>query len=162
MADKKYRLTFSFSDGSAKSVQFTAPQGEKGDKGDSADDVIPSYVRTEADRVAALAQSRQNVNTLTFLASSDFHHSTVHATYAAGMQSSIMHCGQAMGLIRKSVHIDFAAMLGDLIWGSGETKAQALDAVRYVNKQLHAGYAGIPNFRAKGNYESFPRRFCRL
>ena len=34
MADKKYSLNFTMSDGSTKSVQFTAPQGPKGDKGD--------------------------------------------------------------------------------------------------------------------------------
>ncbi len=35
MADKTYRLNFTLSDGSAKSVQFTAPQGEKGGRGDT-------------------------------------------------------------------------------------------------------------------------------
>lgn len=35
MADKKYSLDFTLSDGSTKSVQFTAPQGPKGDKGDT-------------------------------------------------------------------------------------------------------------------------------
>lgn len=31
MADKKYKLTFEMSDGSSQNVQFTAPQGPKGD-----------------------------------------------------------------------------------------------------------------------------------
>lgn len=35
MADKNYKLTFEMSDGTEKSVNFTAPQGEKGDKGDT-------------------------------------------------------------------------------------------------------------------------------
>ena len=35
MADKNYRLIFTLSDGTEESVQFTVPQGEKGDKGDS-------------------------------------------------------------------------------------------------------------------------------
>ena len=33
MADKNYKLTFNMSDGSSKSVQFTAPQGPQGDTG---------------------------------------------------------------------------------------------------------------------------------
>ena len=33
MADKNYRLDFEMSDGTTKSVQFTAPQGPKGDTG---------------------------------------------------------------------------------------------------------------------------------
>lgn len=37
MADKNYKLTFAFSDGSEKSVNFTAPQGPQGVKGDTGD-----------------------------------------------------------------------------------------------------------------------------
>lgn len=33
MADKKYRIDFEMTDGSVESVEFTAPQGEKGDTG---------------------------------------------------------------------------------------------------------------------------------
>lgn len=36
MADKNYKLIFSLSDGSTQEVQFTAPQGEKGDPGSDA------------------------------------------------------------------------------------------------------------------------------
>lgn len=35
MADKTYKLTFAMSDGTEKSVQFTAPQGPQGTKGDA-------------------------------------------------------------------------------------------------------------------------------
>ena len=35
MADKNYKLTFELSDGTQQAVQFTAPQGEKGDTGDA-------------------------------------------------------------------------------------------------------------------------------
>ena len=33
MADKKYKLMFNMSDGSNKDVQFTVPQGPKGEPG---------------------------------------------------------------------------------------------------------------------------------
>lgn len=36
MADKTYKLTFNMGDGTSQSVQFTAPQGPKGDTGDQA------------------------------------------------------------------------------------------------------------------------------
>lgn len=36
MADKKYRLTFAMSDGTSQQVDFTAPQGPRGAKGDAA------------------------------------------------------------------------------------------------------------------------------
>jgi hypothetical protein len=48
MADKTYRLTFSFSDGTSKSVDFTVPAGERGEKGEKGD----PYVLTDADRQA--------------------------------------------------------------------------------------------------------------
>jgi len=35
MADKNYKLTFAMSDGSEKSVTFTAPQGPQGEKGET-------------------------------------------------------------------------------------------------------------------------------
>ena len=36
MADKRYQIDFELSDGTTKSVQFTAPQGDKGDPGSNA------------------------------------------------------------------------------------------------------------------------------
>lgn len=35
MADKTYKINFEMTDGTTKSVQFTAPQGPKGDTGDT-------------------------------------------------------------------------------------------------------------------------------
>lgn len=35
MADKNYKLNFELSDGTTKSVQFTAPQGPQGEKGET-------------------------------------------------------------------------------------------------------------------------------
>lgn len=34
MADKKYNLIFKMSDGTSKTISFTAPQGERGEKGE--------------------------------------------------------------------------------------------------------------------------------
>lgn len=114
--------------------------------------IVPDYVRTEAERLAKLVQSRKNADTVTFLVCSDLHHSYELAN-TAQQTASILHCGQAMGLIREAVQIDFAAMLGDTVWDNGETVENALKSMRYVNSCLHKGFAGIPNFRTRGNHE---------
>lgn len=113
----------------------------------------PAYVTVEAHRVAAMAHSRQNENTITFLTCSDLHYSSVSYN-SAQLTESIAHLGQAMEIVRKNVHCDFAAMLGDMVWDGGETPEQAMAAVRFVNSCLFPGFNGIPNFRARGNHDS--------
>lgn len=115
-------------------------------------DAIPSYVTREAERVAGVVQEHQNADTITFLACSDLHYSE-SVSNAAQQLKTLTHCGQALGLLRELVHVDFAAMLGDMVWDSGETTAAAMEAMRTVNSHLSAGFAGIPNFRARGNHD---------
>lgn len=119
---------------------------------------IPSYVRTEVERVVKRIHSHQNQNTITFIVCSDLHYTSPdnanpHA-YAAYQKEAVTSMGYAMKLIRENVHIDFAAMLGDMIWDSGETTEEALSAIRFVNSCLHDGFAGIPAFRLKGNHDN--------
>lgn len=115
-------------------------------------EAVPDYVVAEAERVAAVVQSRQHANTISFFACSDPHYSTIYN--AERQKAAMTHMGQAMGLIRKAVHIDFAAMLGDLIWDYGETTDVALAEVRFVNSCLYEGFGGIPNFRSRGNHDN--------
>lgn len=115
-------------------------------------DTIPAYVRTEAERVAKVVQGRKNANTITFIACSDLHHS-YEISNASQQTETILHCGQAMEIIRKNVHVDFAAMLGDTVWDHGESVENALASMRYVNGCIHAGFLGIPNFRTRGNHD---------
>lgn len=143
MAGATYRLKFKMSDGSTKSVEFVAPQGPAGE-------TVPDYVRTEVERLAAVVQSRQNANTLTFIAASDFHYSTTVST-AAQQKESMTHMGQAMSLLRNMVHIDFTVGLGDMVWDSGETIEQALAAMRFVSECLHD--SGIEHLRTRGNHD---------
>lgn len=61
MADKKYRLDFKLSNGSTESVQFTAPQGEKGDPGAAGKSAYAyaqdgGYTGTEAEFATKLAK----------------------------------------------------------------------------------------------------------
>lgn len=115
-------------------------------------DDIPDYVRTEAERLTKVVQSRKNANTVTFIACSDLHHSYEIST-AAQQDASLLHLGQAMSVVREQVQIDFAAMLGDTVWDHGESVDNALKSMRYVNSCLHTGFNGIPNFRTRGNHE---------
>lgn len=118
---------------------------------------IPDYVRREAERVAKVIQSRQNANTITFLACSDIHYyspdNAAANTNAAYMKEAAVSMGQAMGIIRERCHIDFAAMFGDMVWENGETKDELLDEMRFVNACLHTGFTGIPQFRMEGNHD---------
>lgn len=117
-----------------------------------AGDVIPAYVRTEAERLAAVVQSRKNPNAVTFLTCSDLHHS-FEISNAGQQTESIKHMGQAMGIIREQVQVDFAAMLGDVMWDHGESVDNALRSMRYVNSRIHDAFVGIPNFRDRGNHD---------
>ena len=113
---------------------------------------MPEYVANEAARLAAVVQSHQNANTVSFIVCSDLHYSTIYN--AQRQKAAMTHMGQAMGLLRKAVHIDFAAMLGDLFWDHGEDAATAQAEIRFVNQCLAEGFTGIPNFRTCGNHEN--------
>lgn len=121
------------------------------------DDSIPEYIKTEVERVAKVVQSRQNANTITFLACSDIHYySPDNATANANaekMEEAVVSMGQAMGLLRERVHIDFAAMLGDMTWDYGETHDEILAEMRFVNACLHEGFGSLPQFRMEGNHD---------
>lgn len=120
-------------------------------------DNIPDYVRTEAERVAKVVQSRQNANTITFLACSDIHYySPDNATSnvnADKMHEAVVSMGQAMGLIRERCHIDFGVMFGDMTWDYGETHDEALAEMRFVNSCLSEGFGPIPQLRMEGNHD---------
>ena len=127
------------------------------DDTESVVDSIPEYTRKEAERVAKMVQSRQNANTITFLACSDIHYySPNNATpnvNAEKMEEAVVSMGLAMELIREQVDIDFAVMFGDMTWDYGETKDEQLEEMRFVNNCLYNGFQGIPQFRMEGNHD---------
>lgn len=133
----------------------TGPQGPPGSAGADGKDAetIPDYVVEEAERVATVVQGHQNANTFTFLACSDPHCSLVQPD-AAQITESITHMGQAMGLLRKCLNIDFAVYLGDTIYSSEEGVDGALELMRFFSGCIADGFRGIPNFRVRGNYEN--------
>lgn len=121
---------------------------------------IPAYVREEAERVAAAVHARQRADTISFIVCADLHYTdpanAAPNPYALHQQAAMTHMGQAMGLIREKVHIDFTAMLGDMFWDSGETAEEARTGIRFANSCLYAGSAGIPQFRTRGNHDNGP------
>ncbi len=114
------------------------------------DGEAPEYVTREAARLSEAVQQRQNPGTLAFLVCSDIHYSEIHS-HSPQAGQSLLHCAQAMEAVRKAVHLDFTANLGDLIWDSGETPRQAMGAMRYVNQLLTVGRE--PEFHARGNHD---------
>lgn len=115
-------------------------------------DEVPEFVRTEAERVAKLVQSRQNGNTFTMLFGSDLH-ARVDSDDQAQTLEGIRHGAQAMQLIREQVHIDAAAMLGDYITDEGETAEQAMELHRLIHGFFSPAFAGLPQFWCKGNHD---------
>ena len=120
-------------------------------------DPIPDHIRKEAERVAEVVRSRQNANTITFLACSDIHYyspdNAASNVNAEKMEEAVVSMGLAMELIRQQVDIDFAAMFGDMTWDNGETKDELLAEMRFVNDCLYNGFYGIPQFRFEGNHD---------
>lgn len=118
---------------------------------------IPDYVRKETERVAKVIQSRQNANTITFLACSDIHYyspnNTIPNVNADKIEEAVVSMGQAMELIREQVDIDFAVMFGDMTWDYGETREEQLAEIDFVNDCLYNGFQGIPQFRMEGNHD---------
>lgn len=145
--------TFTIKNGSKGSTGATGPEGPAGADGKDAEDAIPGYVREEAERVAAVVQSRQNENTISFFACSDLHYSQIQS-HAPQQLAAMTHMGQGMKLIREKVKIDFGVMLGDMIWDVGETNETGLEEIRFVNECLSNGFGNLPQFRSRGNHEN--------
>ena len=117
-------------------------------------DTIPDYVRAEADRLAALVQSRQNENTVSFMACSDMHFSDVYAPGAGHMSESLTDLGLAMRLLQERVYLDFAACLGDQIWDNGsETTEELRRDHRTVHSHIAPAFSGLPSMYAEGNHD---------
>lgn len=135
---------------------YHALAGAAGGKTVVVEDSVPEYVRTEAERVAALVQSRQNANTVTMMLGSDIHARLGLASgsyLTSQMLASTQHAAQAMKIIRDRVHIDFAGLLGDYLWDNGETADQAMEMYRIIAEYFSPAFSGLPRFWVKGNHD---------
>ena len=123
----------------------------------SANGDTPSYVVKEADRVAKAVNAVQNENTISFLAISDAHYLEGNTN----IENGILHAGQGMEQIRKSVNIDFGAVLGDNGCGSSvvgspyrATIEKGISEIMATNKCVAESLRDIPNFRVPGNHDT--------
>ena len=116
-------------------------------------EAVPDFVRSEAQRLAQTVQQRQNEHSFSLLCCSDLHYSHTHS-YAQQLGESVVHAGQGMAILRKQIHVDGAAMLGDLVWDGGESGEEALEAMRFANEALADAFSGVANFRTRGNHEA--------
>ena len=116
---------------------------------------VPDYVRTEAQRVAKLVQSRQNENTVSFMLGADIHArlGMEGSTNSDQMLQSARHAAQAMEIIANQVHLDFAGLLGDYLRDQDETPEQAMEMYRVIREYFRPAFRGLPQFWCKGDHD---------
>lgn len=114
-----------------------------------------SYTEAEAMRVAGIVQSKQTSDSFSFLAFSDLHE---NAESSVGNKMA----GDAAVLIRNSVKIDFAVLLGDITSGTSTTTIEeGIAEMEASNKYLNEAFSGIPNFRTVGNHDVLTYSFIQ-
>ena len=74
---------------------------------------IPSYIRTEAKRLASVVKSHQTANSVSFICCSDSHESGSDTSKTVSE-----HAAMAAYLVRQYAPIDFGVFLGDYVRGS--------------------------------------------
>jgi hypothetical protein len=117
----------------------------------SQSETVVDYVKTEAERVAKLANTYQNGSTLTFAAVSDSHYNY------GGISSGIEHLGQALDIIRKHTPLDFFAHFGDWLIGSRDsTIADSIEEFEAQNAKFAIGVRDVLNIRMNGNHDALP------
>ncbi len=111
---------------------------------------IPAHVHEEADAVIAEVLGVQNDNTVSFIAITDMHLNLDDQESVTALE----HAGQAMGLIRERLNIDFAVNLGDIAYGSDTSTVESgIRDIQKANALIRPGFDGIPNFRTPGNHD---------
>ena len=74
---------------------------------------IPDYVLSEAGRVADIVRKYQTPDTMTIMAVSDPHQCAEgESGWFTNIDAGNRHCGMAMELIKKQLHVDLTVMLG--------------------------------------------------
>lgn len=110
---------------------------------------VPSYVQTEAERVAAAVRALQSDNTVSFIAITDSHIGT-------GSQSieSVTHAAQAASIVSGLVPIDFTAVLGDTVTGGVNDDMET--HLGNLTRSLRALAYAAPTLRLVGNHDANP------
>lgn len=114
----------------------------------------PAYVVEESNRVAQMALSHQNENTISFLAISDMHNRLFDGDTAT-VKDALTHAGQAMALLRKKLQLDFAVNFGDYTWGAKDVTTKEMGRTEMLDSLAlcHESFRDIPHFYLKGNHD---------
>ena len=138
---------------------YTAPTGkayspvtvavpQSGGGGDDHED-IPSYVKAEAQSVAARVAAKMQNDSIVFMVGSDSHQSTTEH-----VADGNLHGGMAMKALAYVLPLDFAAYLGDYTTGSSTTTIEeGLGHISQINADIADAFNGLPQFRTVGNHD---------
>ncbi|MCM1365429.1 MAG: phage baseplate upper protein [Faecalibacterium sp.] len=121
------------------------PRGQTGEN----EPEIPLYIQNEVNSVADQLIKHQTHNNITFLAMADFHEFTGNAN----IENGNLHAGMAAKLLKNSVRLDFAALLGDLCIGLNTKESMK------INRHIGDAFCGIPNFRTPGEADYLIRNY---
>lgn len=132
-------------------ITITDAEGTKtADIPNGGSEIMPDYVRAEADRVIRAALSHRSGSCLTFLAMSDSHQLDSSTDITAGNR----HAGQAAAYIADRLNLDFACFLGDASFGSATTTLEeGREEILRTNAFLADAFRGLPQIRTPGNHD---------
>lgn len=101
-------------------------------------DILPSYLVSEVERVVNNVQANRNANTFVMTALSDFHVKDGDTSKASSLQS-LQSASIGIAELKKRMHIDLMALLGDYSWMSSSSYAtnQVKKDITLVKKTLH-------------------------
>lgn len=123
----------------------TIPSGSGGNDHES----IPSYVKAEAQSVAARVVAKMQNDSIVFMVGSDSHESDT-----AHVADGNLHGGMAMKALAYVLPLDFAAYLGDYTTGSSTTTIEeGLGHINQINADIADAFQGLPQFRTVGNHD---------
>ena len=116
---------------------------------------IPDYVLSEADRVADIVRQYQTPNTMTIMAVSDPHQCAEgESGWFTNIDAGNRHCGMAMELIKKQLHVDLTVMLGDYVLGGiFTTTEQGLESYRRVLSHFGRAFSSGEFMTTAGNHD---------
>ena len=126
-------------------VTVNVPQSVGGGDHES----IPSYVKAEAQSVAARVASKMQNDSIVFVVGSDSHQDATD-----NVKNGNLHGGMAMKALAYILPLDFAAFLGDYTTGSSTTTIEeGLGHISQINADIADAFNGLPQFRTVGNHD---------
>ena len=136
----------------------TGPQGPKGDKGDTgpqgpAGEIIPEYVRTEAETVARIVNQHQSNDSIVFPFLSDAH----CGYYTDTGNAATTLAGQLLNQIGKRTPYDFIVHGGDFSTGAWNTTKQlSFEQIEDYTELTSEADKGVPSIWCAGNHDDAP------